>query len=167
MAHYKLRAGRTQNGLHSTRSHHICKRYGLLCINDCYWRGDTCKKRSVKFQVFTDNLGIRIRPSKTSKAKPRDFELLAHLRKNLRHEWHGIPVPTNVVCKTSKLKSNNKTVFALNRLWRAGEIEKFCTSIHTQSHRPNYVMWYIWQDGQTEVNLETPHFFVDKRHYPK
>ena len=166
VAHYKLCAGRTQNGLHSKRCHLIYMRCHFLHGLGYCWHNHLGNKEQVRFQVFSEDLGIRIRPDKTGGAKPRDFKLLAHIREELKCEWEGKSVPTKVIHGVSYISIIGIRV-ALNRLWRAGEIEKFCTSLHTQSHGPNYVMWYIWSDSQTVVNPEAPHFFMDKRHYPK
>lgn len=35
---------------------------------------------------------------------------------------------------------------ALERLWKEGTIVKFAKSFHTQSGRPQYVQYYIWED---------------------
>lgn len=35
---------------------------------------------------------------------------------------------------------------ALRNLWRAGIVLKFSKSFHTQSGRPQYIQWYIWED---------------------
>jgi hypothetical protein len=34
----------------------------------------------------------------------------------------------------------------LERLWKAGLIFKFASSFHTQSGRPQYIKWYIWEE---------------------
>jgi len=39
---------------------------------------------------------------------------------------------------------------ALDRLWRNGYVDKYATTLHTQSDRPQYISWWIWRESNEE-----------------
>ena len=46
----------------------------------------------------------------------------------------------------------------LKRLWKAGHILRFASAFHTQSGRPQYIDYYIWEqvNGRVENSVEGP-----------
>ena len=96
----------------------------------------------VSFEEVPNKWGILIpRSGHYRNVRPKDLELLQRLRNHFRDEYYGRPIPYK-----QELRGQFECRGALDRLWGAGFIEKFSTTFHTLSGRPNYISWYIWED---------------------
>jgi hypothetical protein len=119
---------------------------------------------SLSFQQIPPEWGILV-PRGGTYASPTqvDLELLDFLREHYRKEFEGAPVPYKFHIQEF-LKKKRDLRGALRRLWGAGIIEKFATTIHTQSGRPQYISWYIWEGvPRSTSEPDVPQFFYDER----
>jgi len=119
---------------------------------------------SLSFRQIPQEWGILV-PRKGTYIVPKqtDLDFLELLRQHYREEFENIPVPYKFHIRTF-LKKKRDLRGVLRRLWGAGLIEKFATTIHTQSGRPQYISWYVWGKIPCDaLERDIPQFFYDER----
>jgi hypothetical protein len=97
-------------------------------------------------RIFPKNFGTMLAASSPPEAKIGDRELgiLEALRDRFwEKEGDVLSWKEDLAPITNEIDGLRT---ALERLWQAGLVFKFARSFHTQSGRPQYVQWYIWEE---------------------
>lgn len=117
---------------------------------------------SIKFDQIPEDWGILVpRTGRFYPVTQEDRAFLLFLREEFK-SFHGKPVPYKFHIG-ELLKSERDLMGKLRRLWGAGLIDKFATTLHTQSGRPQYISWYIWGEIPRSISdTDVPQFFYSK-----
>jgi len=125
----------------------------------------------MKFDVIPEEWGIYCprtkQQSNVKGMKSGDLELLEKIKDMFREAYYGIPIPYKfgIDALADGAHRSNAIVSALGRLWKAGLIEKFATTLNTISGRPQYISWYVWGGFEFEPPKDdVPQFYYDNRH---
>ena len=74
----------------------------------------------------------------------RDIEILETLQDRFWEKEGDVLSWKNELAPIAKEIEGLHTT--LETLWMAGVVLKFAKSFHTQSGRPQYIQWYIWEE---------------------
>lgn len=95
------------------------------------------------FRYWPKEWGIYIPyGGKERKLVTNDIKKLEWLREELEHKHGELVTYKEDIQPITDLPFR----FVLSRLWANGIIFKFAKQMHTQSGRPEYIRWWIWED---------------------
>lgn len=96
------------------------------------------------FKSFPKDWGIYIPyGGKPKELKGWDLGRLEWLREQLDHKQGEL---VSYKWDIKPLDTSLGLMFVLSRLWANNLIIKFAKQMHTQSNRPEYIKWWIWED---------------------
>lgn len=111
------------------------------------------QKTRIRFRYPDEEWGIPVYPTggkNWGKLRDSDLDHLKEMRSRFRDEFEFKPVPWKFHLETmlnpGDQRNANWLLAVLHRLAIAGYIEKYAKQLHTQSFRPEYISWYIWED---------------------
>ena len=97
-----------------------------------------------KFVTYPKSFGTLLHPHKEKQMMLADLETLEALRD---YFWEKDGKPLSWKFDLEPISGDfDGLLAALDRLWCAGKIQKFASQFHTQSGRPEYIKWYIWEE---------------------
>lgn len=119
--------------------HLSCPSYSALLCG-----GSPRKVKVPRYKTYPKEFGTMLSPGDPVELNGDDLDVLERLR-DLMWEREG-----EILTWKEDLASISHEFYrlrgTLKRLWKAGKILKFARSFNTQSGRPQYIQWWIWED---------------------